>query len=679
VKTRIRLIALATLVGILAVPLAYAQGQFTGPLADATGYTSLRSRLGAATPTGTGIVVEQVEAIYPENTNNYLPNSADSSLAGRAIIDMTMGGGVSGHATTVGRNFYGNYSLAPGIHTIDVYEANHWLNAGFLYTGGYVPWPLPSNNPRVINASWVGNNNTAPSNIDTLRRLDYTIERDNTIVVVGVSNNDFGSTDVPALLASSYNSIAVGMSGGGSSIGPTKYAEGIGRSKPDLVAPGDRTSYATPLVAGAAALLLQTANGNSAWSQAANPEAIRALLLAGAAKDAWSDWSHTQARPLDVRYGAGQLNIDRSYQILTAGRRSPSNTSYVPGTGWTFDTFAAGASRPDTRRFFFQVAAGQPVDFSAVLAWDRHVANTGSYFSPVFTSSLATLNLKLYQAGPAFSLFTLLDQSTSTVDNVQDLFERTLAPGQYALQVTRTDSRAEDWDYSLAWQLLPQPQWNGAGAGNNWSEAANWGGAAPVSPQPLKFAARSATGHAANTNDCASGTLFNGITFMSTATAYTLSGNSIKLGGAVANQSAYDQAIGLNMELAAGGGAFDTGAKTLTISGSISGSGQLIKSGSGKLVLSGTGTYTGGTTVSQGVLEFATLGSVPPGGGITILGGGRLVLQSGLQAGVAAGAVASASDYSVHAAPEPGTLALLAAGAAGWFVWRRRRPSRSTG
>src|SRR5690606_28380983 len=43
---------------------------------------------------------------------------------------------------------------------------------------------------------------------------------------------------------------------------------------------------------------------------------------------------------------------------------------------------------------------------------------------------------------------------------------------------------------------------------------------------------------------------------------------------------------------------------TLTLSGAISGAGNLVKSGLGSLVLSGANSYSGGTTLSSGLLQI---------------------------------------------------------------------------
>ncbi|WP_081892446.1 autotransporter-associated beta strand repeat-containing protein [Verrucomicrobium sp. BvORR106] len=87
--------------------------------------------------------------------------------------------------------------------------------------------------------------------------------------------------------------------------------------------------------------------------------------------------------------------------------------------------------------------------------------------------------------------------------------------------------------------------------------------------------------------------------------------------------------------LLAGGGTLSTGVATLTYGGIISGEGDLKKTGgtssTGILTLSGANTYTGETTVSQGILVVANnlaLGSAD--GGTTVADGAILRLSDGI-------------------------------------------------
>ena len=111
------------------------------------------------------------------------------------------------------------------------------------------------------------------------------------------------------LLGSSFNAIAVGLSNGNAAHGSyplattptTPYASGS-RTRPDLVAPASATSYATPMVASAAALLVEAGhqggttlstdpavksttnrNGDTIYN-AERSEVVKAALMAGASR-----------------------------------------------------------------------------------------------------------------------------------------------------------------------------------------------------------------------------------------------------------------------------------------------------------------------------------------------------------------------------------------------------------
>ncbi len=65
---------------------------------------------------------------------------------------------------------------------------------------------------------------------------------------------------------------------------------------------------------------------------------------------------------------------------------------------------------------------------------------------------------------------------------------------------------------------------------------------------------------------------------------------------------------------------------TTIYSGMLSGTGSLNKTGSGALVLTGYNTYTGGTTVAGGILQFNGDSTVPSGGTIAIQSGAAVAL-----------------------------------------------------
>ena len=144
--------------------------------------------------------------------------------------------------------------------------------------------------------------------------------------------------------------------------------------------------------------------------------------------------------------------------------------------------------------------------------------------------------------------------------------------------------------------------WTGGGADNNWNTATNWGGTAPVASDLLFF---DGTTRLTNTNNIAANTAFNGITFNSTAGAFTLCGNALKLGGGVTNNCLTNgETISLNMALTATGTFDVVSGSTLSIGGVISGNSYgVTKVDAGMLTLSGTNTFSGVATVLAGTLE----------------------------------------------------------------------------
>jgi hypothetical protein len=258
----------------------------------------------------------------------------------------------------------------------------------------------------------------------------------NTLFVSAANNS--GPVSPPG---TDYNCISVGAYANGtyaSSIGPTIDN---GRCKPDITAPAGYTSTSTPLVSGAAALLIQAArrgDGGSDTNSASDIRAIKALLLNGAVKPA--DWTNANSSPLDARYGAGVVNVLNSYEQLAGGKNSCilSTTAALDGahpptgatgtigvlSGWDFSTNNSSASSDATRHYYFNVTNNlNSAQFTATatLVWNRHKSET----------NINDLNLYLYNCVNS----NLVACSTSLVDNVEHIFVPQLAQGRYDLQV----------------------------------------------------------------------------------------------------------------------------------------------------------------------------------------------------------------------------------------------------
>jgi hypothetical protein len=432
---------------------------------DDTGYRALAAELGAALPDGTGVSVTQVEFGDPD----YLPQAGSGSfagtgsyLAGKTFTAKSGPSGASGHAFDVGAHFYslntnpqaGRASFAPGITSIDVYRVDpagsstSWIAQAWLEPGIFSA-PLIENG-AVQNHSWIspGSSSSAAQDNDSLRRFDFAIRRDGFLAVTGVNN---GTSSVPALMASAYNNLAVGLSSGGHSTGGVaSWLDGPGRQKPEIVAPLDFTSFSTALVSAAGALLRQSAN--SQGGNAVLPETLKAILLAGATKEEFPGWSRTPAEPLDPVFGAGELHVGHSWHILAGLQQPPNLTAPRPDRAWSVVTLTAGG----TADYLLHLPAGSVGESLSVTAvWNRIINDTGpgSFFA-MTVLPLADYQLRLTRV-PATGPETLLDESISEDGNVEHLYQRNLRSGTYRLRLSLPSGSGAP--AALAWRLAAVP------------------------------------------------------------------------------------------------------------------------------------------------------------------------------------------------------------------------------
>lgn len=101
------------------------------------------------------------------------------------------------------------------------------------------------------------------------------------------------------------------------------------------------------------------------------------------------------------------------------------------------------------------------------------------------------------------------------------------------------------------------------------------------------------------------GTLANGGVASGIGASTSDPTNLVLSGGGTLQYTGATTSSDRGFNLASGQGGIDVSslATTLTLSGTATGTGQLVKNGAGTLLLSGTNTYTGGTTVNAGILR----------------------------------------------------------------------------
>jgi hypothetical protein len=413
---------------------------------DDIGFTKLKAEVGGTLETGAGVVVAMAEAYV---SGNYLPNLGNSQFAGKTLTDASgLSSGTSSHANTVAQLFFGNTaSISGGVTNVTLYQADDWLENKM----GWKTGPDPVTQPfHIINHSWIGNSTNNGEMVDALMRVDHMVHRDDVLVIAGTSNS--GST-VPDLLGHGYNAMVVGRSSGVHGAGTTTF-NGSGRTRPDIVAPGASTSAATPMVSSAAALIRQAVAG----TDGARSETMRAILMAGATKNEFASWDRTVTRPLDEVYGAGELNVYNSYQIVQGGQFAGVTVEPTFSVGISGWDYVDSLQPNDTLYYNFTVANNQLLsEFSVSLNWNLEVNDLDSStntFAP--EALLANMSLRLFDSSDTF-LGSLLDASLSPVDNLEHLYMRGLGAGTYTLAVN-TDRAT---DMGIAWRgtltAVPEP------------------------------------------------------------------------------------------------------------------------------------------------------------------------------------------------------------------------------
>lgn len=409
------------------------------------GFTRLQLLAGSELPSAPARGFSQIEA-SPTGTTDYAPNIAAANFSGKGFTLKSGASSISPHANTVALRFYGNPdSLISGNAPVDLYAANDWKGSRFLNAGTF---SAPLIEFRAVqNHSWIGGASSS-GGADINQRLDYAIDRDGFVCVVGENNGN--STELPELLGQGYHTISVGLVNGGHSAGFTTL-DTTGRIKPDIVAPDTYTSYAAPMVSSAAGLLYAKLVAAPYSPTGADlPRVIKALLMASATKNTVASWAKTDSRPLDLRYGAGELNINHAYNDLRAGPSSSSPSTLQGPRGWGAESVSGNA----TSSYFLTIPAGAPTPFCAALTWHRVINTKINWLSQwsITGTSLANLDLRLYHAD-GFSKGDLIEASLSTVDNVEMIYQPTLAPGTYLLEVTNNSTTATP--FALAWHSLP--------------------------------------------------------------------------------------------------------------------------------------------------------------------------------------------------------------------------------
>jgi hypothetical protein len=260
-----------------------------------------------------------------------------------------------------------------------------------------------------------------------------------------------GTTDNPAVSGPGPTGLPYGSLGG-----PDFYTRG------GLVG----TSFATPCVAGGAALLYDAAYDVFADNgDARDARVMKAVLMNSADKTV--GWNNGQVahsngnggvlttQGLDNRVGTGRMNLAAAHDQFLSGTTDLEGTTsgdlgFVKDIGWDFGQVVSGT----TNDYLFNSSLTGGSTFTATLTWfrDRRINDSNT----VFDDSYDDLNLELWSVVDGTP--TSLISESSSLYNESEHFSFALpATGDYALRVRwfkEVFDRVNDADqefYGLAW------------------------------------------------------------------------------------------------------------------------------------------------------------------------------------------------------------------------------------
>ena len=424
-----------------------------------TGYQDLLAKYDRHLPAGRGVTVLQAESDHTPRSAGavrHLFRRSAASTHSRAVAEILTKQYLVGPLYTIYRGFSLHLDSFHTSTTADLRTFAASTDRTRTYPGASTDG-VPLAPAKLLNVS-----NTNGGGSITTRQFDKFVEENDLVACTALRGGAGGNVTTSGL---AYNSLVVGHLHPHPNHfkGARVNDHGAPRYKPDIVTrsmAGYATSWSTPTVCSAAAMLLERVLVDGNVANAYNSVAVKAILMAGATRFdyrasalwndvqvvrpwtslrqplfRWGEWERTSdALPTSPKYGAGALNVLAAYEILDAGEFDAGGAG-VGLPGWDY---ADGLAVGDVLEYPFSLA--HESTFSALLTWHRHVDDA-------FASHLPDYEVSVYD-----SVGTRLAHSDGTTSNVE-LIEAKLPRGDYRLAVrVKSDGGSPGGlSYGLAW------------------------------------------------------------------------------------------------------------------------------------------------------------------------------------------------------------------------------------
>jgi len=235
------------------------------------------------------------------------------------------------------------------------------------------------------------------------------------------------------------------------------------------------TSFATPLVAGGAALLDSTAKTSfdpAVAAAATESVVIKAVLMNSADKlPGWDNGQRivngviTTVQALDYAMGAGRMNLNEAFSqyttsaavTTTPGISYSGFTTDVQKTGWAYGTALLGGS--NSYHLLDQLFGGQQM--AVTLCWMRS-RTWSADVADFLDKAQSELDLLVYRMVPGGR--ELIAESASPVGTTQELDFTVPVNGSYFIDVRYATNlfdltgTYQSQDYGLAWSVAVVPE-----------------------------------------------------------------------------------------------------------------------------------------------------------------------------------------------------------------------------